>query len=409
MAAAASRRRASGSRTSEVGPRRFRHLADPREAPTKAGQKRSEDAEADEHAGKAAADGCTPDAMRRRPSRRSLLKIIAASRGRGRLRRRAGARRGGRIRAAAVARRSCRTSTPRPARTAVIAWEDQADVAPDADLRGDRLLQAPGRSPPRQGRPGRVRPRPSPVPAQEARAGASRVSSTSRSRACSGSARTPRRSATRSSGWTEPYAYSKQYEQHGYPIFHYELTAFICRALLGLPLTTSRPAFIDYLDGAAGAERQLQQHARGRRQRRPRDEHLVGPPGAAGAGPRRARTKAETIAWLRSCQLPGGGFTYQPGAEFGGVDDVAYTWAAVRAPRSCSVQRRPTATRCVALPALAGNADGGFGDRPGWASNPLATYYALDALAALGAPGRSRSADAVAPAPRDARVAAGRT
>jgi hypothetical protein len=31
------------------------------------------------------------------------------------------------------------------------------------------------------------------------------------------------------------------------------------------------------------------------------------------------------------------------------------------------------------------NADGGFSDRPGWMSNPLATYHALDALEALGA------------------------
>ena len=67
------------------------------------------------------------------------------------------------------------------------------------------------------------------------------------------------------------------------------------------------------------------------------------------------------------------------------MDDVAYTWAAVRAlhllgrragrPRRV---RRATCGRCW-------NADGGFGDRPGWASNPVATYYALDALAALGA------------------------
>ena len=48
------------------------------------------------------------------------------------------------------------------------------------------------------------------------------------------------------------------------------------------------------------------------------------------------------------------------------------------------------------------NEDGGFGDRPGWLSNPIATYYALDALAALGALDEKKIA-AVSPKTRPRR------
>jgi hypothetical protein len=40
---------------------------------------------------------------------------------------------------------------------------------------------------------------------------------------------------------------------------------------------------------------------------------------------------------------------------------------------------------CLAWLDSLAQADGGFGDRPGWLSNPPATYHALDAFDALGA------------------------
>ena len=75
---------------------------------------------------------------------------------------------------------------------------------------------------------------------------------------------------------------------------------------------------------------------------------------------RAGEKKDETIAWLRACQLPNGGFTWQPKPEFAGVDDVAYTWAAVRAlkllgadppsatPASTICSRSPTPTAASA-------------------------------------------------------------
>jgi len=91
---------------------------------------------------------------------------------------------------------------------------------------------------------------------------------------------------------------------------------------------------------------------------------------------------------LKACQLPGGGFTWQPEPEFAGTDDVAYMWAAVHALDLLGARpEKPEA--CVEYVLSLENADGGFGDRPGWRSNPVATYYALDTLLLMGALGRS--------------------
>jgi hypothetical protein len=182
-------------------------------------------------------------------------------------------------------------------------------------------------------------------------------------------------------GWKAPQPYLRQYEQHAYPVFRFQLTAFTCRALLGLPLDDLAPRFVAYLD-----ERR---RANGSFNNTPAadggDGHVMntwwGLQALRVLG-RADEKKAEAVAWLRACQLPGGGFTYQPGAEIAGVDDVAYTWAAARALRLLGAAPADR-DRCVRYLTSLWNADGGFGDRPGWASNPMATYYALDALDAL--------------------------
>lgn len=97
--------------------------------------------------------------------------------------------------------------------------------------------------------------------------------------------------------------------------------------------------------------------------------------------------------------MPSGGFTYQPKPEFGGVDDVAYTCAALRTLQLLGgVPADGDACRAW-LHSLA-NADGGFGDRPGWRSNPTATYHALAALDSLGALDSLVSVRRAAPRPR---------
>ena len=101
---------------------------------------------------------------------------------------------------------------------------------------------------------------------------------------------------------------------------------------------------------------------------------------------RAEENKAATVGWLQKCQLSNGGFTYQPKPEFGGLDDVTYTWAAVRALKLLGSAPKDPAAAIKYLHSLA-NENGGFADRPGWLSNPVATYYALDALNALEALG----------------------
>lgn len=184
-------------------------------------------------------------------------------------------------------------------------------------------------------------------------------------------------------GWRRPVAYMKAYEKHGYPVFLSEAAGLVCQPLVGLTAGDAPPAVVAYLDS----------------RRRP-DGTYNNTPASDGSGghvlntwwgleaeralDRAPASRDATVAWLRACQRPAGGFTWAPEPVLGALDDVAYTWAAVRAldrlhaspadPDGC-------ATYLWSLRA----ADGGFGDRPGWPSNPMATYYAVEALAALGA------------------------
>lgn len=183
--------------------------------------------------------------------------------------------------------------------------------------------------------------------------------------------------------WRKPTVYLKQYEQHGHPILAHELTAFTCRALLGLSLEDLSPDYVGYLNS--------RRHANGSFNNTPvadgGDGHVMntwwGLQALQVLG-RVGEKQEPTIEWLRACQLPNGGFTWQPKPQFAGADDVAYTWAAARALRLLGAQPA-NRDACVGYVLSLANADGGFGDRPGWLSNPLATYYALDALVALGA------------------------
>jgi hypothetical protein len=208
--------------------------------------------------------------------------------------------------------------------------------------------------------------------------------------------------AARIAAWTQPLAYLERYEKNGYPVMQSELGAVLCHALLGLPVAGIAGAFTAYLEA----------------RRRPNGSFNNTPAAQGGDGHvmntlwalqalrvlgRETPNQQELIGWLRRCQVVGsagvppaseerperpqthaGGFTFAPRPEFGGVDDVVYTRAAVRA---LELLGSGPADRegCIRYLHSLMNADGGFGDRPGWPSNAPATYHALDALAALGA------------------------
>ncbi|MBX7121885.1 MAG: terpene cyclase/mutase family protein [Opitutaceae bacterium] len=181
----------------------------------------------------------------------------------------------------------------------------------------------------------------------------------------------------------KPQEYKRQYERHGYPIFQSELGLVQCHALLGLPLEALQPAFGDYL--------RSRRRANGSYNNTPAsdggDGHVMNTYWGLQASVLlggAAELRGETAAWIKACQRKGGGFTYQPNPEFSGIEDAAYTRAAVRSLQM--LDSAPTAREsCVQWLLSLANSDGGFSDRPGWRSNPLATYYVLDALDALGA------------------------
>jgi hypothetical protein len=181
--------------------------------------------------------------------------------------------------------------------------------------------------------------------------------------------------------WKEPLAYLKQYERSGYPLFSSEMGVVLSRALLGLTAGELPPAFTAYLDS--------RRRPNGSFNSTPASDGSDGHVLSTWWGLQALQTlgrvnerSAETIAWLRSCQLPNGGFTFAPKPEFGGVDDVAYTWAATRALKSLGAAPANSGAVVDWLHSLL-NSDGGFADRPGWLSTPMATYYALEALEAL--------------------------
>ena len=86
------------------------------------------------------------------------------------------------------------------------------------------------------------------------------------------------------------------------------------------------------------------------------------------------------IAWIRSCQDASGGFRWSPTREdHSNKPDVWYTWAAVRALDVLG-SAPADAKGCIQWLNSLQNADGGFGDRPGWNSRIYSTYYAVEAL-----------------------------
>ncbi|MCC6512081.1 MAG: terpene cyclase/mutase family protein [Pirellulaceae bacterium] len=183
--------------------------------------------------------------------------------------------------------------------------------------------------------------------------------------------------------WKKPLEYMKQYEQDGYPVFSQEVSAIVCRQLLGQTSEQIPDQYARYLEKS--------RRANGTFNNTPAsdgsDGHVLNTwwgLRAQAAMRSLPQDAEETIFWLNRCQLPRGGFTYQPGARIGAVDDVAYTWAAVNSLKLLGGQLQ-NRSACIAYIHSLFNEDNGFGDRPGWCSNPMATYYALDTLHQLDA------------------------
>ena len=179
--------------------------------------------------------------------------------------------------------------------------------------------------------------------------------------------------------WVAPSYFTKTYELHENPVLQQETGAILTRRLLGLPTTAEWRTYV-------------------LSRRRPNGS-FNNTPGDDGSDGHVTNTwwgllaldalglpmesKPTLTAWLRSCQIVGGGFTCAPHSALAATDHVDYTWAALKALHMLGAAARDSAAAQAYLVSL-WNADGGFGDRPGRASNPLATWQALDALSVLG-------------------------
>ncbi len=172
------------------------------------------------------------------------------------------------------------------------------------------------------------------------------------------------------------------YEKHGYPVLFQEMMTPVCRHLLEISLIDADKT-IAYL----GSRRRTNGSFNNAPAREGGDGNILntywGLYGLEILAENNSLRK-NTVQWLQSCQLENGGFTHQPNPAIGGNDEVAYTWAAIKALRLLSARPKDEKASIRYLLSLR-NADGGFGNRPGLPSTPISTYYAIDALKALNA------------------------
>lgn len=90
--------------------------------------------------------------------------------------------------------------------------------------------------------------------------------------------------------------------------------------------------------------------------------------------------KEKIISWIQSLQTSEGGFRWNPKSESrSNKADVWYTWAAVKTLDVLGARPERVKDCMLWLNSLQ-NADGGFGDRPGWQSRIYSTYYAIHSM-----------------------------
>lgn len=199
--------------------------------------------------------------------------------------------------------------------------------------------------------------------------------------------------------WNAPSVLTPRYELHKQPVLQNQAMAVHIRYLLKISPSPADNAWREYFQARL----------------RP-DGTFNNTPAADGSGGHVMNTRWGLLAaghlgmklppapglgeWIRSCQMPSGGFTWSPRPALGAVDDLAYTWCALQALKQLGQAPRDVAG-CAAWIESLQTAEGGFQDRPGGEPNPLATFYALSCFQLL----NHTPKGSLRPAARAARIA----
>lgn len=169
------------------------------------------------------------------------------------------------------------------------------------------------------------------------------------------------------------------FEEHGYPVFLQEMMAPVCRGLLNVSTADAQTQLAGYLAA--------RRRANGSYNNAPAtdggDGNIIHTYwGLYAAKVLNINDSNLAASWIKKCQLSNGGFTHQPEPVIAGNDEVAYTWAAIKALALLAAEPADKAA-CIRYLISLHNDDGGFGNRKGLPSNPMASFYAIDALKTL--------------------------
>ncbi|TWU33907.1 prenyltransferase/squalene oxidase repeat-containing protein [Novipirellula artificiosorum] len=181
--------------------------------------------------------------------------------------------------------------------------------------------------------------------------------------------------------WKAPIPYANQYEKHAYPIFCKQIATLLCRDKLNLSWDDLNEPMRVYV-----AQRR---RPNGSFNNTPSDDGSDGHVVATWWGLQAAslfgqvsELRERLVPWLQACQQNDGGFTWQPNPSMSARSTVTYTRAALRSLQLFNAKPLDQQAAATFLRSLK-NPDDGFAERPGWLSNPLSTYHAVDALASL--------------------------
>ena len=176
-------------------------------------------------------------------------------------------------------------------------------------------------------------------------------------------------------------SYTSAYESGENPVLTQQMSALLMKAECDRPVSPeAHKAYSDYLDARERTNGTYNTTLASDGS----DGHVVNTAYAlAGRRVLGATPDRKVVGWIQSCQRPDGGFTWAPNPAMGGVSDLWYAHAAVRALLDLGARPKDEAAFLGWLGSLR-NADGGFAPRPGLRSDPLATWRAVDLLIRLG-------------------------